>query len=116
VIRQPAALSRAEEIGSRKAYPKARAPEASLTREGPIGFIDSAGSLARSIAANRDTPHSCGAAPASNRLSQRESKMTLAARENQSIAPRLNQPGLRERSRASFDILRGRRYEVVFRK
>jgi hypothetical protein len=51
-------------------------PEASLSREGICGSVDSRGSLA---GRNRISPYSCGAAPVSHRLSQRESSATLRA-------------------------------------
>jgi len=43
-------------------------PEASLTREGPIGSEDSAGFLTRSRPKRPPAPYSCGAVPASHRL------------------------------------------------
>ena len=49
-------------------------PEASLSREGIYGSVDSRGSLAGRIT---KSPYSCGAAPVSHRLSQRESPATL---------------------------------------
>src|SRR5690349_14769880 len=56
-------------------------PEASLSREGICGSVDSRGSLA---GRNRISPYSCGAAPVSHRLSQRESPATLRGCHNKS--------------------------------
>ena len=66
--RGAAALTRGGCIGN------VTTPEASLSREGIYGSVDSRGSLAGRIT---KSPYSCGAAPVSHRLSLRESLCTL---------------------------------------